>query len=63
MLFIELRADLHRTLSELSHAKADLSKITHKDCEDLLYLVRGLAEKIQAFMRIQKNRHQRKGGD
>lgn len=62
-LFEELRADLHRTLSELSHAKADLSKITLKDCEDLLFLVRGLTEKIQALVRTQKKRHAKKGGD
>jgi hypothetical protein len=62
-LFDDLRADLHRTLSELSHAKDDLSKITFKDCEDLLYLVRSLADKIQALVRVQKKRHQRKGGD
>jgi hypothetical protein len=53
---------LHRTLSELSHAKADISKITYKDCEDLLFLVRGLAEKTQALVRTHKKRHKIQGG-
>ena len=62
MIYEQVRSDLRKVLSEMAHAKKDYSVIRHKDCEDLLHLVRAVAEKIQALKRLQnKSRSQRAG--
>ena len=49
------KADLLRILSEMTNAKSDLNRVKVKDCVDLSFLSRQIAEKIHAVKRKAKD--------
>ncbi len=54
LVYKKHRKELRRILSEFTNAKADLNRVKVKDCEDLSFLSRQVAEKIHDVKRKQR---------